>query len=172
MRSTLKLGAWTAIVMGLVVMYTGDVQAKIMVTQQPMKMAAAEAVYQTKENVPFSIITVGNLDGSEAYWALDIPGLTSFLATGYWDGPESTVQGINDLQAKYEAAFGPGELDLLFGVRRRRGGRNQRKYKSARPNDDRSVPMERTHNYSSPILTRENPPQLTTINKVHRAVSE
>jgi len=53
-------------------MYTGDVQAKIMVKQQPMKMAAAEAVYTTAENVPFSIITVGNLDGSEAYWAIDI----------------------------------------------------------------------------------------------------
>jgi cytochrome d ubiquinol oxidase subunit I len=105
MRKTLKLGAWTAIVMGLVVMYTGDVQAKIMVDQQPMKMAAAEAVYETAENVPFSIITVGNLDGSEAYWALDIPGLTSFLATGYWDGPESTVQGINNLQAQYLEQF-------------------------------------------------------------------
>lgn len=109
MRSTLKLGAIVAILAGLVVMYTGDVQAKIMVQQQPMKMAAAEAVYETAENVPFSLVTVGSLDGSEAYWALDIPGLTSFLATGNWTGPDSTVQGINDLQAKYEQKFGPGE---------------------------------------------------------------
>ena len=79
-----------------------------MVQQQPMKMAAAEAVYKTAENVPFSLVTVGSLDGSEAYWALDIPGLTSFLATGNWTGPESTVQGINDLQAEYEKKFGPG----------------------------------------------------------------
>jgi len=108
MRKTLKLGAVVAIVAGLLVMYTGDVQAKIMVQQQPMKMAAAEAVYKTAENVPFSLVTVGSLDGSEAYWALDIPGLTSFLATGNWTGPESTVQGINDLQAEYEKKFGPG----------------------------------------------------------------
>jgi cytochrome d ubiquinol oxidase subunit I len=118
MRSTLKLGAWVTIVMGVLVMYTGDVQAKIMVNQQPMKMAAAEAVYETAENVPFSIVTVGNLDGSEAYWAIDIPGLTSFLATGYWNGPESTVKGINDLQAQYEQKFGPGEyapyVPLIF----------------------------------------------------------
>ena len=81
-------------------------------------MAAAEAVYTTAENVPFSIITVGNLDGSEAYWAIDIPGLTSFLATGHWNGPESTVKGINDLQAQYEQKFGPGEyapyVPLIF----------------------------------------------------------
>ena len=109
MRSTLKLGAWTAIVAGLLVMYTGDVQAKIMVQQQPMKMAAAEALYETTESAPFSLVTVGSLDGSEAYWALDIPGLTSFLATGNWSGPDSTVQGINDLQAQYEQKYGPGE---------------------------------------------------------------
>ena len=109
MRSTLKLGAWTAIIMGVLVMYTGDVQAKIMVQQQPMKMAAAEALYETQENAPFSLVTVGNLDGSEAYWALDIPGLLSFMATGNWTGPESTVEGINNLQAQYEEKFGPGE---------------------------------------------------------------
>jgi cytochrome d ubiquinol oxidase subunit I len=109
MRSTLKLGAVVAIVAGLLVMYTGDVQAKIMVKQQPMKMAAAEALYETRENAPFSLITIGNLDGSEAYWALDIPGLTSFLATGNWTGPESTVQGINDLQKASTAKFGEGD---------------------------------------------------------------
>jgi len=109
MRSTLKLGAWTAIIMGVLVMYTGDVQAKIMVQQQPMKMAAAEALYQTQENAPFSLVTVGSLDGSEAYWALDIPGLLSFMATGNWTGPESTVEGINNLQTQYEERFGPGE---------------------------------------------------------------
>jgi cytochrome d ubiquinol oxidase subunit I len=118
MRKTLKLGAWTAIVMGVLVMYTGDVQAKIMVQQQPMKMAAAEALYETQENAPFSLITVGNLDGSEAYWALDIPGLLSFMATGNWTGPESTVEGIDNLQATYEQQFGPGEyapyVPLIF----------------------------------------------------------
>ncbi|MFN8167874.1 MAG: cytochrome ubiquinol oxidase subunit I [Candidatus Nanopelagicales bacterium] len=109
MRSTLKLGAWVAIVAGLVVMYTGDVQAKIMVQQQPMKMAAAEALYETQENAPFSLFTVGDLSGSEAYFSVDIPGMLSFLATGNWTGPESTVQGINNLQAQYEEKFGPGE---------------------------------------------------------------
>jgi cytochrome d ubiquinol oxidase subunit I len=109
MRSTLKLGAWVAIVAGLLVMYTGDVQAKIMVQQQPMKMAAAEALYETQENAPFSLFTVGDLSGSEAYFSVDIPGMLSFLATGNWTGPESTVQGINNLQAQYEEKFGPGE---------------------------------------------------------------
>ncbi len=83
-----------------------------------MKMAAAEALYETTEAAPFSLITIGSLDGSEAYWSLEIPGLTSFMATGYWSGPESKVEGINDLQVQYEEKFGPGEyapyVPLIF----------------------------------------------------------
>jgi cytochrome d ubiquinol oxidase subunit I len=108
MRKTITVGVIATVVAGLAVMYTGDIQAKIMVQQQPMKMAAAEALYKTTENAPFSLITIGSLDGSEAYWALDIPGLTSFLATGNWTGPESTVQGINDLQASSVEKWGEG----------------------------------------------------------------
>jgi cytochrome d ubiquinol oxidase subunit I len=109
MRKSLKVGVIAAAIAGIAVVYTGDVQAKIMVQQQPMKMAAAEALYETTEAAPFSLFTIGSLDGSEAYFSLEIPGLTSFMATGYWSGPESTVKGINNLQAEYEATYGPGE---------------------------------------------------------------
>jgi cytochrome d ubiquinol oxidase subunit I len=74
-----------------------------------MKMASAEALYTTQENAPFSLFTIGDLSGSQAYFSLDIPGMLSFLATGHWSGPESTVQGINDLQAQYTAKFGEGK---------------------------------------------------------------
>ena len=45
--------------------FTGDVSGKIMTEVQPMKMAAAEALYDTQSHAPFSVFTVGNLDGSE-----------------------------------------------------------------------------------------------------------
>jgi hypothetical protein len=54
---------------------------------------------------------------------------------------------------------------------RKRGGREKQKCKCARPNDDRSVPMERTHNQSSPKLVRDDPPA-PTINGDDGAVSE
>ena len=118
MKKSLTVGVIATVIAGVAVIFTGDVQAKIMVQQQPMKMAAAEALYETTEAAPFSLITIGSLDGSEAYWSLEIPGLTSFMATGYWTGPESTVKGINDLQAEYEEKFGPGEyapyVPLIF----------------------------------------------------------
>ena len=108
MRKTLKLGAITAIVFGILVMWSGDTQAKIMVQQQPMKMAAAEGLYTTQENAPFSILTIGDLSGQEATPILEIPGLLSFMATGQWTGPDSTVQGINDLQKSMTAKYGEG----------------------------------------------------------------
>jgi cytochrome d ubiquinol oxidase subunit I len=118
MRKSLTLGLIVTVIAGVAVIFTGDTQAKIMVQQQPMKMAAAEALYKTTEAAPFSLITIGSLDGSEAYWSLEIPGLTSFMATGHWSGPESTVQGINDLQTQYEQKYGPGEyapyVPLIF----------------------------------------------------------
>jgi len=84
---------------------TGDMDAKIMVQQQPMKMAAAEAVYETGTNVPFSILSVGDLSGSEATHIIEVPGLTSWMATGSFGGE---VQGINNLQEQYAATYGPG----------------------------------------------------------------
>jgi cytochrome d ubiquinol oxidase subunit I len=109
MRKTLALGLIATIVAGVSVMWSGDVQAKIMVKQQPMKMAAAEGLYKTQENAPFSILTLGDISGESANPILEIPGLLSFMATGTWTGPESTVQGIDDLQAASEAKYGPGE---------------------------------------------------------------
>ena len=105
-RSTLKLGMITTIVAFLVVGWTGDSQAILMVKQQPMKMAAAEALYNTSAPAPFSILTIGTLDGSEPVFTLDIPHGLSLLATHTWDGQ---VQGINNLQQEYQQTYGPGD---------------------------------------------------------------
>ncbi|MEU7825259.1 cytochrome ubiquinol oxidase subunit I [Catellatospora sp. NPDC049111] len=105
-RSAVKLGSWTTLVAMALLFITGDVQGKIMTEVQPMKMAAAEALYNTEQPAPFSLFTIGTLDGSRPVWSLDVPRLLSFLATGTFDG---RVQGVNDLQAEYTARFGPGD---------------------------------------------------------------
>src|SRR6187551_389994 len=48
-RPGLRLGAWVVLIAGLGVIVTGDLQARIMTEQQPMKMAAAEALYDTSQ---------------------------------------------------------------------------------------------------------------------------
>lgn len=105
-RHALKTGAVTAIVGAVTVIFTGDTQAKLFTTQyQPMKMAAAEALFHTSTPAPFSLLTIGSLNGSHAVFQITLPRLLSFLATGNWSG---TVQGIDNLQAQYQAQYGPG----------------------------------------------------------------
>jgi cytochrome bd ubiquinol oxidase subunit I len=103
-RLLARVGAWTTLAGGTAVALTGDVLGKVMTEVQPMKMAAAEALYETTSHAPFSVFAV-QLPGHAQPTSLDIPWLLSVLATG---DPTATVQGIDDLQAQYVAAFGPG----------------------------------------------------------------
>jgi len=102
-RTLARAGAWVTAVGGAAVAVTGDLLGKVMTDVQPMKMAAAEALYTTETGAPFSLFAVGSLDGSERYFSLEIPYLLSFLGTGDIGG---TIHGINDLQAEYEQVYG------------------------------------------------------------------
>lgn len=103
---SLRLALWVVVLSGALVAITGDAQAKIMTEQQPMKMAAAEALYNTSSPASFSLFTIGSLNGDDELWSLRVPGVLSFLATGTLDGQ---VEGINDLQARYEQQYGSGD---------------------------------------------------------------
>ncbi|CAN7555837.1 cytochrome ubiquinol oxidase subunit I [Terrabacter sp. LjRoot27] len=105
-RTATRIGAVMTLVAAIGVTITGDVQGKIMTEVQPMKMAAAEALYESVpagEGAPFSVLTVGSLDGSHANAIIEVPGLLSFLATGNFQG---AVRGINDLKAEYAKTYG------------------------------------------------------------------
>ena len=104
-RAAVKAGAWITLVAAVGVSVSGDMDAKIMVQQQPMKMAAAEALYETTADAPFSILSVGDVSGSEATHLIEVPGLLSYMANGSFG---SEVQGINNLQAQYAQTYGPG----------------------------------------------------------------
>jgi cytochrome d ubiquinol oxidase subunit I len=105
-RSTFKLGAITMLVSFVLVFVTGDITSRVMTEQQPMKMAAAEALYTTQQNAPFSLLTIGTLDGSRSVFQIGVPSMLSFMSTGNFNG---VVEGVNDLEAKYDAQFGAGD---------------------------------------------------------------
>ena len=92
-----KFGAWVLLISGLGMILTGDMLGKQMTQVQPMKMAAAEALYTTTTNAPFSIFTIGSLDGSREVFSIKVPGVLSLLAG------EDTVKGIDDLKKDYAA---------------------------------------------------------------------
>jgi cytochrome bd ubiquinol oxidase subunit I len=101
--AAVRTGAAVVLVAGIGVAITGDLQGKIMTEVQPMKMAAAEALYDTEAPADFSIITVGTLDGSKETFSIKVPRLLSFLATGTTDGE---VAGINQLREQYQETYG------------------------------------------------------------------
>ena len=104
-RTAFKLGAVTLLIAGLGTIVSGDYQGKVMTEVQPMKMAAAEGLYEDEQPASFSIITIGKLDGSEEVFSIKMPKLLSYLGTGDLNGP---VRGINSLQTDYEQEYGPG----------------------------------------------------------------
>ncbi|WP_422769531.1 cytochrome ubiquinol oxidase subunit I [Plantactinospora sp. WMMC1484] len=112
-RFAARFGAWVTLAAAVAVVLTGDLQGKIMTQVQPMKMAAAEALYTTEQPASFSVLTVGSLDGSRELFAIKIPYLLSVLGTG---DPNGEVRGIDDLQAQYVAEYGPGSYTPVIPV--------------------------------------------------------
>jgi cytochrome d ubiquinol oxidase subunit I len=74
---------------------------------QPMKIAAAEAQWQTCQPCSFSLFQIGGGKGDhDPTKVIQVPHLLSLLATNSWDGQ---VQGLDELQAQYSAQYGPGD---------------------------------------------------------------
>jgi cytochrome bd ubiquinol oxidase subunit I len=104
-RRSFQLGATVAAISTILVAMNGHSQAQHMVQIQPMKMAAAEALWETEDPAPFSLFTIGNMAERRDVFAIRIPRVLSLLAYNQLDGE---VKGINDLQAEYEKQYGPG----------------------------------------------------------------
>lgn len=113
-RRAVRIGATVTLIAGLGVAISGDIQGKIMTEVQPMKMAAAEGLFETEQPASFSVFTIGTPDGTEEKFAIKIPGLLSFLGTGSFDGE---VRGINDLREEYVETYGqdPGAAYYTAG---------------------------------------------------------
>src|SRR6202050_5288280 len=106
-------------------MFIGSELGVVEGTYQPMKIAAAEALWNTCEShCAFSLAPIGGgaNDGNTPHHPpaqigggpndetptqiLSVPDLLSILATNHIDG---TVQGLNNLNAEYQKEYGPGD---------------------------------------------------------------
>jgi cytochrome d ubiquinol oxidase subunit I len=101
-----RFAAVYAFVATVAVMMVGHNQAQYMTRVQPMKMASAEALWETADPAPMSLFTWGNEPERRDVFAIKVPGLLSFLAYNRFEGE---VEGISDIQAEYEARYGPGD---------------------------------------------------------------
>ena len=105
-RRSMRFGVVYGLVGTVAVMVVGHSQAQYMIKIQPMKMAAAEALWETADPAPMSLFTVGNEPERRDLFALKVPGLLSFLAYNRFTGE---VKGIKNLQEEYEQTYGLGD---------------------------------------------------------------
>jgi cytochrome bd ubiquinol oxidase subunit I len=116
-KGVLKIGLGVLIVSAVGVSLVGHVQGQIMTDQQPMKMAAAEALWDSEDNADFSLFAYANLDEGHGNRGknsvnISIPGGLSLLATNSFDGH---VDGINDV-AQAEARDHGGSPESYIPV--------------------------------------------------------
>jgi cytochrome d ubiquinol oxidase subunit I len=112
-RRSFQMAAVYASIAALLIIIVGHQQAQHMVRSQPMKMAAAEALFNSEDPASMSLITIGNLAQTKAVFAIRIPRLLSLLAYNSLTGK---VQGINQLQQEYVAKYGPGDYEPPIAV--------------------------------------------------------
>ncbi|MFD1548049.1 cytochrome ubiquinol oxidase subunit I [Nonomuraea guangzhouensis] len=112
-RTSARLALAVALASAIGVSFSGHWQAQIMTEQQPMKMAAAEALWEDETSAGFSLFAVGDVENGRNHINLQIPHGLSLLSTNTLDGK---VEGINDIQARYQALYGPGDYRPVVGL--------------------------------------------------------
>jgi len=112
------MGSVVGLVASVLVFLGGHTLGQFMFENQPMKFSAIEAHWETSQPADFSILTIGDLTGKREVWSfrtsqIGIPGVLSFLACNNFD---CEVKGVNEIQAEYEALYGPGDYIPLMVV--------------------------------------------------------
>ncbi|GAA3745311.1 cytochrome ubiquinol oxidase subunit I [Salinactinospora qingdaonensis] len=105
-RATLRTGLVVTAIAGVLVSLSGHHQAQLAHEYTPMKLAAAEALWESEEGAGFSLFAVGDVENGRNHINVQIPYLLSFLAG---NDPGTEVDGINDVQGQLEEEFGPGD---------------------------------------------------------------
>lgn len=112
-KKSFQMAAIVGLVTSLSLFLAGHTMGQFMYETQPMKFASVEAHWETSAPAGFSIITIGDLSGKQEVWSWRVPYVLSFLACNNFD---CEVQGVNDIQAEYEAAYGAGDYVPLMVV--------------------------------------------------------
>lgn len=84
-RKALDIVIWFAVISALLQPISGDLSAKDIAKRQPAKLAAAEALFETTARAPLLIGGVPNEETQTVDFAVEIPGMLSFLAHGDFD---------------------------------------------------------------------------------------
>jgi cytochrome bd ubiquinol oxidase subunit I len=105
-KKSFRISIIIATLSTVVVLLVGHQQALHLMTAQPMKMAAAEALWEdSSDPAPFTVVAKINPDEKTTTNQIQIPYMLSILSFNKFSGQ---VEGMNTIQAHYEEKYGPG----------------------------------------------------------------
>jgi len=104
-KKTFYLSALIGLISAVAVGLAGHAQGVYLREVQPMAAAASEAHYETADPADFHLIAGIDQKGRRTTWTITIPKALSFL---YFFRFSGEVEGLNNIQAQYEALYGPG----------------------------------------------------------------
>lgn len=105
-RRSFQIGLTMGIISTFLVIGVGHFQGQHLVNSQPMKMAAAEALWESADPAPLSLAALVDQKHQTNSLEIQIPLLGSFLSHNSFSGE---VKGIKDIQARYQNVYGPGD---------------------------------------------------------------
>lgn len=103
-----RVGLVFAVFSSMTVIFTGHTQGAWLAEAQPMKLAAMEALYETRDPAPLSMVAWVDEEKGEKTFSLEVPSILSLLV---YNEPRGLVRGMNDLQKEYESKYGPGKYN-------------------------------------------------------------
>lgn len=112
-QKSFRLAAIIGLISTVGVIGTGHVQGLFLREVQPMAAAASEAHYETADPADFHLIAGIDEKGRTTTWSITIPKALSLL---YYLKPSGEVEGINQIQARYEELYGPGNYIPLVAL--------------------------------------------------------
>ena len=106
-RKTARIAIFVLVPAAFVAILVGSELGASVYNNQPMKIAAAEALWNTEQPADFTLFQIGGFTASDPTpsFSISIPHGLSILATNSWNGQ---VLGMNQVQAQYESQYGPG----------------------------------------------------------------
>jgi cytochrome d ubiquinol oxidase subunit I len=102
-KQSMKLAIVIGLIGSLGAAFSGHTQAQYLVKTQPMKMAAAEAIWKdTPDPAPWSAIAIIDTENKENKFELKVPYVLSFMSYNKFEGG---LKGMETLQKEYAQKY-------------------------------------------------------------------